>query len=382
MINYNFQLRQWEEIMKPKKNGGNYDRPRTSLQWHYTPEAVLFEFPSHLLDLKSSRWCVIINVELCRYLINLGVPVENISYISDCEGREVLAKNWGINDIKKIKRLGKKIYIRGQENMKKKFNASIYNSDFKDARQFRKIAEDLSSDFTVEISDTKSMMKHSDWDKVIDYRYMGPNVFKTAQITSVRTIRDLRINSKKKIRIHGFDSSIEITDIPSFVPGENVSDYKWADTIIKKGLKTYEAKIGKLYYQDAINIESGTPTIFTVSDIQPGDIPIKGWSGRAKLIPNNQLGDTKGLGSHKAVVSKTGSLKKIGEVKYAGPEWAVGFGTYFVEEDSKEEILKLIDYINSDKVKRFISVIKNATVVNSQAIWSLIPHHSEDAKWQ
>ena len=380
MMDYDFQLEKLEEIMKTKKDGGVYYRPDRSLQWNFTPGQVFENLPKTILQLKNSLWCVIINVEVCIYLNKLGVPFENITYLADCEEREWLAKAWRIQNIYRMKKVGKRVYITGQENMKNKFNVSFYNSDFKDAREFRKIAEHITKDFTIEIADSKSMLGANDWNQVVEYRYLG-SVFKTAQITAVRTIRCLN-GTKTKLKIVGDDIQIEIDKVPSFVPGRNIQNYLWADNIIKKGLKTYQAEISSLTYQDAKHSETGTPTICTVSGLQPGDTPMKGWPGGAKRIPDEQLDQTKGLGAHKAVISKTGTIGKFGEVKYAGPEYAVGFGSYFIRGESKDEIMCLINYINSEKVKKLISVVKNATVVNGQAIWSLIPHHSEESKWQ
>lgn len=378
MINYNFQLKQWEEIMKPKKDGGNYDRPKTSLQWHYTPESVLFGFPEHLLDLKNSKWCVIINVEKCRYLINLGVPVENITYVADCTARECLAKRWGINDIRKVRRIGRKIYIGGQENMKKQFDGVIFNSDFADIQSFRLIAESLSKKLVVMITDTAHFQSGIDrFDKVIEFKYLGGGVFPTAQITAARAIVDVTVNGNYDTVIKNQNGeSIKIKERPLCVPGPNLEDFKWAQSVLSKNLKGYDAVYGALYSNKVDEDENGIPIIFNVGPEDEKEF------SKVIYMSKRQEDRATGLGLKKAVVNKNGPMYKLGPLKFADENYGTGHNAISIYVKDKKEFLQMKNYLESDKCKRLVSVLKSATIINGVSMWKLIPHHSEDSKWQ
>jgi hypothetical protein len=134
--------------------------------------------------------------------------------------------------------------------------------------------------------------------------------------------------------------------------------------------------MGSLYYEKVIEDPTGTNCIFTVGDADKPSV-----FGRTKKISTSDLTMTKGIGDHKLVISKTGTAGKLGAMKYADPSWAVGFGTYFITFSSKQDVLDAIAYCQSPAVEKLVRGVKPNTVVNGQAIWKQIPHHSLANQW-
>lgn len=377
MIDYDFQIKQLEEIMKTKKDGGVYYRPDQSLQWNFTPGQVLENLPKTILQLKNSLWCVIINVEICIYLNKLGVPFENITYLADCKEREWLAKAWGVKNVAKVKNIGKKIYI-DIKDMKKKFDGVVFNSDFSDIQAFRSIAESLSKRFVVMITDTAHFQDNKGrFDKVVEFKYLGDKVFPTAQITAARAVVDVTVNGKYSTVIKNQNNeSLVLKTRPLCVPGPNLKDFAWAQTILSLSLKGYDAFYGDLYYNQIKEDLTGIPIIFNTGREEDKDF--------SKVIYMSKKLKEKatGLGRNKAIVNKNGALFKLGPIKFAGEEYGTGHNAVSVYVKDKKEFDVMKDYLQSEKVKRLIKVLKSATIINGVSFWKLIPHHSEDSKWQ
>ena len=260
----------------------------------------------------------------------------------------------------------------------KKFDAVIINPHFEYTEECRNLAESLTKQYAYLITDTNHIdySARAKWKNVKEYIYLGIGSFPTTKLTVVCAIL-IDINKVGgKINIVGNDNRITPMELPlEFLPGNDTDDLRWAMEIISKGLKTYAAARGKICYAHCDIDPDGIPTIFTVGRRNAEEY------GRVKNVDGKHLLDLAGLGEHKAVLSEASGVGYFGVVKYAGPEWAVGSDSWFVTCDSKTDALKMIDYIEQPKVKRFIKTIKNANKKNGRRVWRLIPHHNENDKW-
>jgi hypothetical protein len=86
-----------------------------------------------------------------------------------------------------------------------------------------------------------------------------------------------------------------------------------------------------------------------------------------------------GLGKHKVVCSRVGSVNKLGSVKYAGPDIGIADSSIGVEVNSKEEAMSLISYLQTKLGKAFIAWAKFYACQNPRM--RLIPTISLDRIW-
>ena len=258
----------------------------------------------------------------------------------------------------------------------KKFDAVIVNPLWKETDKFRLLSESLTKQYVSMITGAKhlSLDFSSKWNKISEYKYLGPKVFPTVNdIVAIFVLINIQ-KEDKKLQIFCNNGQSTIIMPLKFMPADDIDEFEWAMNIINMDLRTYKAYRSELYESDAIKDEKGIATIFYVGYKDKG-------YGLNKKISQIQHHHLKGHGKHKAIVSKRTDYKKIGVIKYAGPEWAIGNGIYFLIEDNKEEIDKLIAYFELPKMKRFIEATKNITKMNSMKVWNIIPHHSESSKW-
>ena len=91
--------------------------------------------------------------------------------------------------------------------------------------------------------------------------------------------------------------------------------------------------------------------------------------------------DAVGLGEHKLLWSKTGSIGKLPAFKYGGPDVVHGFGTLSCAFDSEQEVLDTIAYLESLDVKKLVKGLKTNTVVNGVGLFKKIPLRKYKNQW-
>lgn len=314
---------------------------------------------------KSDTFCVKFNIELVYLLLSkYSINPNKITFIGDDADKK---KMW-------VEYLGVRYIDRQEESIKDmKFTYTLMNPAFDISMESLKMAKSITTEKVLFIGPTRDFDKSQMLEDLEYYEPLGNKAFDENIMTAL-AVYDVNGTSDTEVKFQdGFKENI--TNIKVVPATNNREEWKFACDTISKNLPGYEAQIGKLEYSKATEDVNGTLCIFTV-----GKENSEEW-GNHKYIPDEQLALTKGLGKHKLVVSKTGSIGKIGALKYGGPETVCGFGAYFIEFNSKQEVLDAIDYIKSEPVDKLVKGIKSNTVVNGQRIWSAIPKMEYKDKW-
>lgn len=314
---------------------------------------------------KGDTFCVWFNIELVFLLLSkYNINPKKITFIGDDSDKK---KKW-------VETFGIR-YLEYQEesidNMK--FTYTLMNPAFDISVEALNLAKKITTEKVLFIGPTRDFDRVQMLEDLTYFEPLGNNAF-NEQIMTALAVYDMNgeINTEVKFADGTTHNVSNIQIVPS---KDNKKEWLYACKVLDMNLPGYDAQIGKLEYSKAKEDPTGTLCIFTVGKENSND-----W-GNHCYISNDQLGLTKGKGKHKLVVSKTGSIGKIGALKYAGPDIVCGFGTYFIEFNSKQEVLDVIDYIKSDPVTTLVKGIKSNTVVNGQRIWSKIPKLELKDKW-
>ena len=330
----------------------------------FMPRDVVESCVDNLRLKKSSTVMVLFNIEFIISLVyTYNINPKNITFYSDNAIKTRIAKKLGITNV-----------VTELNNDMKQHDYVLLNPPFGKFKEFKVLAQKLAKEKALIISGSRDYQTKSSFDNVEYYQYLGP-CFPSAQIlASLAIVNPRGTTTTTVIDNTGTFHTVNTEDIQP--PGDDVNAWLFANKVAALKLKGFEANMGSIYYEKTVDIPNGTPCIFTVGKTNE---PLA--SGRIKNIGANDLVGTKGIGKHKLVISKTGTAGKLGAMKYAGPEYAVGFGTYFIEFSSESEVHAAIAYCESDPVKKLVKGIKPNTVVNGQSMWKKIPHITEAKKW-
>tara|TARA_B110000503_G_C7157885_1_gene418165 strand:+ start:2232 stop:3329 length:1098 start_codon:yes stop_codon:yes gene_type:complete len=314
---------------------------------------------------KSDTFCVRFNIELVFLLLSkYNINPNKITFVGDdADKKKMWVEHFGVR------------YIDYREETLKdmKFTYTLMNPAFDISIDALEQAISITTEKVLFIGPTRDFDKKKMLTNLEYFEPLGSKAFDENIMTAMAVYN---VNGTNDTEIKFADGTKDTVSNIQLVPStNNKEEWQFACDTISKGLPGYQAQIGKLEYGKAKEDVNGTLCIFTV-----GKENSKEW-GNHKYIPNDQLPLTKGLGKHKLVVSKTGSIGKIGALKYAGPEVVCGFGAYFIEFNSKQDVLDAIDYIKSEPVSKLVKGIKSNTVVNGQRIWSAIPKMEFKDQW-
>jgi hypothetical protein len=374
---YSLLDKQIEELMLLPKDGGLYTKPGSSIQWKFTPYSSVESFFKTVQRLKNKTICVILNVENVHRLKQHGIDLSKVYFISDCEVRYVMAIEIGIKkeNIFKVLNRGNKYFM--EKDFKIMFDQGIMNPDFGNTPALRKLAESICRNLTM-ISDTNHFTSRlENFEKVEQFENLGGGAFEDAKVSTCI----VKINPNKKdhkLKIIGANKDIIYDGIPRFVPGRDVDEFIWADAIVKMNLPGFDANCGDLYTADVLppkKKDDKISLIFTVGKNNETSF------GRMLSCDRSQLQDATGYGSHKVVMSKSTSLSKIGPLKYAGPEYGCGHNCVSIICESEQQAKDTIEYLNSDKVKRLVKVLKTSGAINTKGIFRKIPNLLQKSKW-
>ena len=347
-------------------------------QWVFTNPEIFEISRINITNFNNTSWGVIINIELVEYLIKLGVNKANIKFYSDNAWRAKWATQVsGLNQQNVFMIPIDKQDLRSYTNtmQKKSVDYVLNNVPFGMFKEFKELAQVLAKEKALIISGSRDYKNSKSFENVEYYKYLGNKAFPTAQIIASLSI----VNPNGVTTTQIIDKTGNLHSVPTATmqpPGDDIDGWWLATEVASLKLPGYNANMGSLYYEKTTEDPNGTSCIFTVGEIEkPNEF------GRTKKISNSDLAFTKGLGEHKLVISKTGTAGKLGAMKYADPTWVVGFGTYFISFPTKQDVLDAIAYCQSSAVEKLVRGVKPNTVVNGQAIWKQIPHHSTANKW-
>jgi hypothetical protein len=255
------------------------------------------------------------------------------------------------------------------------FDSGAINPPFAESKQLRTIAEQLVTNKLLVVTPTRDFENPKMLEDIEYYYTLGDRAF-SEQISTALCIVDVTGTKQETVIEDREGRRIKVTDMP-FAPGEDLDAWLYAIRVTNLGLPGYHARNGKgeLDYSKAKNHNNGTLCVFTVG--KKGDKNF----GKTKYINNNQLKHAVGLGEHKLLWSKTGSIGKLPTLKYGGPDVVHGFGTLSCAFDSKQEVLDTIDYLESSEVTKLVKGLKTNTVVNGVNLFKKIPLRKYQKQW-
>lgn len=363
----NFDLEYFEELVQ--KLYEDIIPDSESKVHHVFTRHKVFEKGVKYLN-KKKKNIVIHNWEVCVYLVFLyGFDVKKLAFMSDADWKSEVLKQW-LPDITIIK-------YNETNTMKyqKKFDGGAINPAFAISLELRAIAEKLVTNKLLMVLPSRDFENEKALKNLVYYKSLGDRAFSEQVMTSL-CVSDVTQNAQETIIEDINGNQIKVTDLP-FAPSENLDDWLYAIKVINLNLPGYNARNGKgnLDYSKAIDVPNGTLCVFTVGD--KGDSNF----GKTKRISDDQLKHAVGLGEHKLMWSKTGSIGKLPALKYGGPDIVHGFGTLSCKFNSEQEVRDAIEYLESAEVSKLVSGIKSNTVVNGVGLMKKIPQHFFKNQW-
>jgi len=337
----------------------------------HTSKNLVEDILNNISDLTDKEFLVLFNVEFVLSLVyTYKVDPKNITFYSDNSNKTKIVKLLGVTSI-----------ITNLTNIKRKFDAVIGNPPFQDGKnnnfyqEFVKVAFELSSDVVAMITpsnwtsfaDSESnFLKLIKDNGLVTYKFLGDKAFDVQLITVYFICSKLTATGNVTV-ITEDDTTVIPTNGIIYFPSKTTKSLSIISNIKHLNLSGLTAVKGSLDRNKAITDPNGIKCIFSAGK-KSGDYD---WG----VVSSSHLSDdtVAGYNTHKVVVSRVTSLGKLGEAKYAGPDYAVAQGAYYFEVNNATEADNLITYLNSKTVRLIVRELKGAVCSNSQNIFKFIP---------
>jgi hypothetical protein len=253
-----------------------------------------------------------------------------------------------------------------------KFDVVLLNPPFDYIRDFRKLAEKLSKNLVVLVSDVNSMDYDGSFDNISMYKNLGGGVF-NVQMTTCYSIIDTKNKITSTTILNKDNNSITVPRVP-FLPGDDLTSWVNAVNIANLNLPGYSVVWAKL---DKKKIKKRADGIKIITFNGKKNEPFQ-----YVLGDHSHKDEVTNLGVHKVIMAKNSTIGKLGPVKYAGPEFACSHGVVSISFDTEQEAKNVVDYLNSDVVAKLVKGIKTKSIVNSQGVLSKIPQMKFLPQWE
>jgi hypothetical protein len=363
------------------------------VQWQFTPSYVLDFDLFGVINLNTTTWAVLVNVEIIHYLLDKGVDCKNIFFYSDCQWKAAWASK--VLDDSNITMLpncnNKKEFKRYITMTEKKVDFVLNNVPFGMFKEFKELAQKLAKEKVLIIAGSRDYHnKEKAFENVEVYKYLGA-CFPTAKI--VASLALVNPNGAKSFNVIDAHSNFNpvIRNHP-IAPGTNAQDYIWALSVLDKKLPGYtKFATGNLYRKDAKFNPNGVKLAFTMGranapfdadNYGSSNLEIQSQKTAWSTVDPSQKSLLGGYGEHAIGISymanETGHL---GNVKYLAPDMGCGEKTYWHPVINETDASEAIKYLNHPAVVRLVAVLKSSVCSNGKETFSLIPHHSHATKW-
>ena len=343
-------------------------KSESTIHHTFTPD-VAFAPGRWKLD-KRKRNVILLNwEEVVRLVRFYGFDPRKLTFVSDADWKSQVLTTY-CSEVTIVKYNDKLM-----TKYAKKFDSGAINPPFGESKKLRAIAEQLITNKLLVVTPTRDFENPKSLEDIEYYYPLGDRAF-SEQISTALCIVDVAGTKQETVIEDRTGRRVKVTDMP-FAPGEDLDAWLYAVQVTNLGLPGYCARNGKgeLDFSKAKNQTNGTLCVFTVG--KKGDRNF----GKTKLIEKNQLKDAVGLGEHKLLWSKTGSIGKLPAFKYGGPDVVHGFGTLSCAFDSEQEVLDTIAYLESLDVKKLVKGLKTNTVVNGVGLFKKIPLRKYKNQW-
>jgi site-specific DNA-methyltransferase (adenine-specific) len=355
------------------------NRNKFTVEQPFTPIRLMREITDQLGVDKTARVAVLFTVEWAVYLKAVGYT--NTVIITETVD-PIIQKICNILGIEYI-------LLNTVMDAKMRFDAVVGNPPFqygtnnKFYQEFIKVAFDLSSDVVAMITPSNwtsfasvdsSFLQLLEDNGLHTYKFLGDKAF-NVQLLTVYFVAS-KLNNNGQVKLITTDDTITLDrDKLAYYPTTTTKALSIISNIKSLGLTGLTGCKGGLDRNKSIKDPNGVKCIFSAGP-KGGDFD---WAH----VSSGHLTDNKivGYNKHKVVVSRTTSIGKFGELKYAGPDYAVAQGAYYFEVNDSAEADNLITYLNSKIVRLIVRELKGAVCSNSQNVFKFIPKISLTKVW-
>ena len=344
---------------------------------------------------------VIASPEMIGFMYEHGISRSRMDFLGlpNQKWQEDLAMQQGI-DRSRIQMLqskkGQSVKKDIEEHIKKtvtqsKYDMVIMNPPWELTADFRALARALTKPDGVIgcIADAKSA-QDLDWDRISEFEYTDAS-FKGVKLNAVVTVEHKRQVTETLIKdMQGNSISIDPTQIAT-PPKLDLTQWKPANDVVK------QIRSGKLLGYDQIShgtlkgreviLDAKGVEVVGYKVIEKGVIKYRTAPGDAgKPVPTIRvdralIDKISHTDDHMVIFGADGTdTHKIGAVKYKPPGIGLGSRSHGIKVKNKKEAMQVIAHLESDAVKRLVSVLKY-TAKNSKSVFSRIPTHSNPTEW-
>jgi hypothetical protein len=330
---------------------------------------------------------VIASPEMIGFMYELGYDRSRIDFLAIQDWQIDLAIQQGI-DKSRITMLkstkGQSVKKDIEEHIKKtvtlnKYDAVIMNPPWEFTNEFRTLARALTKPDGVIgcIADAKSA-QDLDWTKISEFEYTAHS-FAGVQLNSVVSIEQKRPVSETLLKdLQGNAISIDPEQIAT-PPKVDLEQWRPANGVVK------QIKSGKLTGYTLSNegslhrreweSEQASNGIETMATVGETGMPIK--TAKIDRALAHKIGN---INDHMVVFGADYTTGQIGPVKYKKPGIGMANRVHGIRVKNEAEAKRVIAHLQSDAVKRLVSVIKY-TAKNSKGVFAQIPSHHNTTDW-
>lgn len=402
----------WMSIYKSALDDGENYEPAGSWQWKFTPKQVVEKMVNFVSDLFSLKICVIVNVEIAWWLIDLGVDPANIVFLGDNDPRIEISKKAMKIKTDKLSNFGK---------YQKKFDLAITNSKFGDQNIARteRICQLISKNRYILITD--SAYYHNKTKRLENtevFKHLGLVFYDegTAKIGAIAVIKNLKEPSEMKVVGEAGEEVMWpwSNGMPLTAPSKNPVDWAWAEKILSMKLPGYsDCKKGAAITRTDVKFrKNGTIVKFTAggresefdsTNFADEKLCAK-WNTRQNEPPNERKKQA-GMEFNTtcwttAEVSDYEYKQGGGEVNkalisYATPDhtgrliWkfsekgeVIGNNAYWFPVKNKKDFEQETAYFAEEKTIRLIRVLQSGAITGSKQLWNKIPRKEYKDQWR
>lgn len=238
--------------------------------------------------------------------------------------------------------------------------------EFKTTNDFVPFYQKLCKQIVIITRPNKNRYTTSSINQLYAYKFLGIN------LTSSTPMCVMHFKSKKKLDQVIFinqNQKITITN-PKFLPGDQLTDYAYAEEVLNQKFEGYCANYGSFYSNADIivNNPGKVPLIYNVGT-DDTDKFSKVIKVSKKIITENE-----GVGKHKIVINKNGNRGHKSIIKYAGPEYGTGHNAIWIEVADQKEAEQFKKVWETPCFDKLICTIKETTPANGVEFWNMVPN--------
>ena len=333
---------------------------------------------------------VLTSPEMVAFLIDNGVDPKRIFFVSDDQKwKSDMVVDMGI-DMNRILMLKSVSSYERQNTMamlknqltEKQFDLVLMNPPYELTSEFMEIGKTIvKADGQIGVICDAKQASNLNWNQIADYEYTANNFDGVNLNTIVAVINQSGVNETLLADLHGRKMTVE-SDKINVAPTTDLELWRPANKILGERLSGIDlGHTGTLKGREVIESKSGIPTVGYEMGGKFKTAPGRTNEPLPIIKVAKSLHDKIGnIDDHMVVFGADHEPGKIGAIKYKAPGVGVASRCHGIVVNSAAEAKRVQEYLNSDAVKKLVSVIK-ITAKNSKDVFSKIPHWTNSKTW-